>query len=219
MRLQSKAQLNVLTFLCFVLLSALSLSAYSFTPPEIASGTFSCVSKWDEKCEDSQTLSAPQGYKICKHDVKVIESKGDNSHEVVSVDEQNLTIAFSAKGNLDRIRQKDSSIKISVSLLGVRVNEECNPKPKPAEEDLGPPKIHACACAPLIKEEYVEKCLATGKAKYGEACDLDGVQLQCFASKNECREHNRKNCDAVVGLDKSKSKKRLFIPNSPLCAE
>lgn len=203
-----------------ILLIALLLTtsvAFSFTPPEVASGTFSCVAKWDEQCEDSQSVSVPQGYKMCSHKVDVTEQTGDGDYAIVSSDEASLNLTIRAKGNLDRIRQKDSSISIRIALLGVRTDEECDPKP--VVIDPGPPKIHACACAPLLNAENTAKCLKNGEGKYGAICKLDNVEWQCLASKGDCREHHRKTCDATVGIDKSKSNKRLYITDSPFCEE
>jgi len=130
-------------------------SKKTFIPPEVAVGTISCKAEWNEFCEDQKKISVPDGHKLCKNTITEKEKTGDSSYEVVSTDNQSVTIKFHAKGNRDRFKQQGASIVLGVSLLGVRENVDClsgltnnpvvmpkteiqpEPKPAPVPESTG----------------------------------------------------------------------------------
>ncbi len=187
--------------------------AIEFTTPEISKAIFTCSAQWDEYCSDQQSVAAPQGYKICEHLVTVSEQQGDSSHEIVDESDQQVSVKFAAKGNLDRYNKQSSYIEIIVRLHGVRNGEPCEKLPEPVVEETPEPTPHACACSPWIYASEAQECLSKGKK-----CEKMQADVHCVTDKTSCRDIQRKTCPNVVGLDQSKSNKRLYITDSPHCA-
>jgi len=115
-------------FLCIVFSSALyaATEPAAFVAPEVAVATISCKAEWNQFCEDQKTIHVPDGHKLCKQIVTAKEQTGDSAYEIVSTDNQGVTVKFHAIGNRDRNKQQGASIVLNVSLLGVRENVDCN---------------------------------------------------------------------------------------------
>jgi len=153
-----KLFLSVIFFIIFNASLQASQDTPTFTPPEVAIGTFSCKAEWNQFCEDQKTIKVPEGHKLCKNTITVKEQMGDSSYEIVSTDSQGVTVKFHAKGNRDRIKQQGASIIFNISLLGVRENVDCisGAMKKPSVAINPAPEPKAAVIAEKITETKIE---------------------------------------------------------------
>jgi hypothetical protein len=228
-------------------------------PPEVTVGSIHCKAEWNEFCEDQKTIQVPDGYKLCKNTVTVKEKSGDSAYEITDTNTTGITVKFNAKGNRNRLKPEGAVIDLSISLQGVRIDDDCsgnvmikptasnvdaptpqaaattavplmtNMMPKIAPKTEAPvaaakslhassePNINACACSEWMQADKVTSCLIHGYGHDKISCDTLPASIQCVASKDECHDVQKENCPEVLGIDKTLSRKRLFVPDSPYC--
>jgi hypothetical protein len=90
------------------------------------------------------------------------------------------------------------------------------PPPKPVTLSAGA-KINACACSQMIDADKVTRCLTYGQTRDKGSCDTLGASLQCVATKADCRELQKAGCVPILGIDKTNSQQRIYVPDSPYC--
>ncbi|MCB1614778.1 MAG: hypothetical protein KDI30_02075 [Pseudomonadales bacterium] len=198
-----------------LMLLVLSKTTSVFADTEIASLDYACRTAWNEMCFEQPILKAPAGTKICSYRATEIERTGDGNFRIVSVDKQHLELEISAQGSLSPINKTGSSMVVSITLLGVDENDSCITELK--EEDSEP--VNACVCTNAIDEIEVQWCYSSGKSRSGEDCSTFFSEAICVGTKKACKDHQREACPNTASIDLVKSRKRLYIKNSPFCTE
>lgn len=197
------------------LLVLLALSAPVRADYEIASLDYACRTAWNEMCFEQPILKAPAGKRICSYYAEELERSGDGNYRIVSVDPKMLELEISAQGSLNPTNKTSSSMVISITLIGVDEGEECVQEMVVEETD----PVNACVCTNALDEIDVQWCYASGKSRSGADCDSLFSQAICVGSKKACKDHHRETCPNTASIDLVKSRKRLFIKNSPFCAK
>lgn len=187
--------------------------AFANEARELALGTLSCKAEWNEFCEDQNTVSVPEGHKLCKHNITVKQQSGDSSYSLVSTDTKSVTVKFSAKGNRDRFKQQSAHIVLEVALLGVRDDKTCvtgevastaalptsQPAPQPLARavtettTVAPEEKITPATAPAITLPKVHACACSQWIDAGKVTNClqqgharDNVSCESFSTTIQC---------------------------------
>jgi hypothetical protein len=192
-----------------IFIASICISAIANEPKEVAIGTLSCKAEWNEYCEDQNTVSVPEGHKLCSHAITVTQQTGDSAYSLVSTDAKSITIKFSAKGNRDRFKQQSANIMLRVSLLGVRDDNECvpgsavKPSPTPKYEPKPEPPAETTAttsqAAPEVKVAPAQEVIVNAPPKvHACACSqwIDAGKLTNCLEQGHARDNV--SCETFV---------------------
>jgi len=170
-------------------------TAHTF-PPEVTVGSIQCKAEWNEFCEDQKIIQVPDGYKLCKNTVTIKEQSGDSTYAITDSNNSSVTVKFSAKGNRNRLKPEGASIDLTVSLQGVRSDDDCagNAAIVPKATNIDPPKPEpAMTAPPAPANEFISLAL---KARVTPPPPPKPVTLSAGAKINACA------CSQMIDADK-----------------